>query len=233
MELFENYNNAKQKYGETIVRNLIQIGVSPKYLLAACRFHQECDVPVERLKQLFRQWMTYVVRNDHSIDVNRLSFEQFYQTIQKFKFDYGMPNKIYADGTVSIGKVTSAKDLSKFPVANNWCIKQPGMFQKYKTEGYSFYIIDNGDECDYIRYAILMVRNDGAKYYYDLDNSQMTQDSILNYQSHLTPQSITFIQSLSEDKQHNSTNSNKVKLTETLLHKIIKESTWKVLSKKW
>ena len=168
MNIFENYNNTKQKYGETLVANLTQIGVPPKYLLAACRFNQECGVPVERLKQLFRQWMTYVVRNNNSIDVNRLTFEQFYQTVQKFKTDFGIPNKVYNDGTVSIGKVTSAKDMSRFPVSNDWCIKQPNMFQKYKDDGYCFYIIDNGDESDHIRYVLLMVGKDGRKYYYDL-----------------------------------------------------------------
>lgn len=233
MNLFENYNNTKQKYGEFLVANLTRVGVPPKYLLAACRFHQECGVPVERVKQLFKQWMTYVVKNGSSIDVNRLTFEQFYQTIQKFKSDYGIPNKVYNDGIVSIGKVTSAKDMSRFPVTNDWCIKQPSMFQKYKDAGYTFYIIDNRDESDYVRYVILMVGKDGRKYYYDLDNEQMTQDSVLDYQSHLTPQSISFIQSLTENKQHNTNmnmNKNKIRLTESQLHNMIIESVKRVLS---
>ena len=231
MNLFENYNNTKQKYGESLVANLTRVGVPPKYLLAACRFHQACGVPVERVKQLFKQWMTYVVKNGSSIDVNRLTFEQFYQTIQKFKSDYGIPNKVYNDGIVSIGKVTSAKDMSRFPVTNDWCIKQPNMFQKYKDAGYTFYIIDNRDESDYVRYVILMVGKDGRKYYYDLDNEQMTQDSVLDYQSHLTPQSISFIQSLTENKQHNTNmNRNKIRLTESQLHRIIKESVRNVLN---
>lgn len=72
-------------------------GLPPQYLLAACRFCQEVNVPTDRIRQLFRQWMTYVVRNDKSIDVNKMTFDQFYQTIQKFKSDYGIPNKIYDD----------------------------------------------------------------------------------------------------------------------------------------
>lgn len=231
MNLLENYNTAKQKYGDKIVSAMSNNGIPPQYLLSACRFYQCHQIPIDKLQQLFKQWMTYVVKNGSSIDVNRLTFKQFYQTIQKFKFDYGIPNKVYNDGTVSIGKITSAKDMSRFPVTNDWCIKQPNMFQKYKDAGYTFYIIDNRDESDYVRYVILMVGKDGRKYYYDLDNEQMTQDSVLDYQSHLTPQSISFIQSLTENKQHNTNmNKNKIRLTESQLHNMIRESVKRVLN---
>ena len=150
MKLLENYNAARQKYDESIVKVLSDIGIPPQYLLSACRFYQDIQVPIEKIQQLFRQWMTYVVKNNQNIDVNKLSFEQFYQTIQKYKAEYGMPNKVYSDEQVSIGKINSAKDVSRFPIKNNWCIKQPRMFQKYINNGYSFYIIDNGDGSDYI-----------------------------------------------------------------------------------
>ena len=55
--------------------------------------------------------MTYVVKNNQTIDVNKLSFEQFYQTIQKYKAEYGIPNKVYSDEQVSIGKINSAKTV--------------------------------------------------------------------------------------------------------------------------
>ena len=202
MKLLENYNAARQKYGERIVKELSDIGIPPQYLLSACRFYQDIQVPIEKIQQLFRQWMTYVVKNNQTIDVNKLSFEQFYQTIQKYKAEYGMPNKVYSDEQVSIGKINSAKDVSRFPIKNNWCIKQPRMFQKYINNGYSFYIIDNGDESDYIRYAILMAGKDSRKYYYDLDNEQMTQKSIFDFQSHLTQGAMSFIQNLNENKQY-------------------------------
>ena len=198
MNLLENYNTARQKYGERIVKELSDIGIPPQYLLSACRFYKDIQVPIEKIQQWFRQWMTYVVKNNQTIDANKLSFEQFYQTIQKYKAEYGIPNKVYSDEQVSIGKINNAKDVSSFPVKNNWCIKQPMMFQKYINNGYSFYIINNGDESDYIRYAILKVDKDSRKYYYDLDNKQMTQKSISDFQSHLTQGAMSFIQNLNE-----------------------------------
>lgn len=94
------------------------------------------------------------------MDVNRLSYEQFREILNEYKRKYGIPNKIYDDGIVSIGKINNSKDIAKFPVKNDWCIMQPGMFQKYKNEGFSFYIVDNGDESNYVRYIILMVGKD-------------------------------------------------------------------------
>ena len=196
MNLLENYNTARQKYGEKIVKELSDAGIPPQYLLSACRYYKEKQIPIERIQQLFRQWMTYVVKYSHTIDVNKLSFEQFYQTIQKCKAEYGIPNKVYSDGQVSIGKIIRAKDVSRFPIKNNWCIQRPEMFQKYINDGFSFYIIDNGDESDYVRYAILMVGQDGEKYYYDLDNEQMTKSSISDFQIHLTQGALSFIQNL-------------------------------------
>ena len=106
------------------------------------------------------------------------------------------------------------------------------MFQKYINNGYSFYIIDNGDGSDYVRYAILMVGKDGSKYYYDLDNEQMTQGSISDFQSHLTQGAMSFIQNLNENKQYNKNRNMKqtIKLRESELKRMIAESVRRVLN---
>ena len=228
--MFENYNTAMQKYGHEIVKTLSDEGIPPQYLLSACRFLQQ-GIKATDLKHYFRQWMTYVVKNDKNIDVNNLSFEQFYKTIQEYKRNYGIPNKVYDDGTVSIGKIDSHHDISKFPVKNNWCIKQPGMFKNYINQGFSFYIIDNGDESDYVRYVVMMIGKNGEKFFYNLDNSQMTPNSISDFQSHLTDEAISFIQNLNENKEYKTNRKMKqtIRLNESDLHRMIKESMKQVL----
>ena len=57
MKLLENYNTARQKYGERIVKELSDIWIPPQYLLSACRFYKDIQVPIEKIQQLFRQWM--------------------------------------------------------------------------------------------------------------------------------------------------------------------------------
>ena len=225
MNLFENYNTAKQKYGEALVSKLLNAHIPDEYLLSACRFYNE-GIKENDLKNYFKQWTTYVKRNNAKIDVNKLSFAQFYQTIQEYKRQYGITNKVYDDGMVSIGRINSAKDIANFPVKNDWCIKQPSMFQKYVDQGYSFYIIDNGNESNYIRYVILMIGKDSTKYYYDLDNEKMTQDSIAEFQSHLTQDARAFIQNLNENKGYKT---NRIKITETELKQIVSESIKRVL----
>lgn len=203
MKLLENYNSAKQKYGEKLVRAMVNNGIPDKYLLSSCRFYTEDNVPIPRLKQLFRQWLTYVVKVNNAIDVNRLSFINFVETIQQFKLEYQIPNIVYKDSKVCVGKILSARDVSKLPISNTWCIKQPGMFQKYIDNGCSFYLIDNGNNSDYIRYVVLMLDKAGKKYYYDLENIQLDKDDIEELKTYLTPQSITFISNLQENKNHN------------------------------
>ena len=41
MNLFENYNTAKQKYGEALVSKLLNAHIPDEYLLSACRFYNE------------------------------------------------------------------------------------------------------------------------------------------------------------------------------------------------
>ena len=54
MKLLENYNSARQKYGERIVKELSDIGIPPQYLLSDCRFFQKgIDIKDKDQKRLF------------------------------------------------------------------------------------------------------------------------------------------------------------------------------------
>ena len=78
MKLFENYNTAKQKYGEELANNMLQNGISNEYVNTACIFYTEDNIPKEVLQQKFRQWMSYI-RNSgkETLNVNNLSYQQF------------------------------------------------------------------------------------------------------------------------------------------------------------
>lgn len=69
MKLFENHNTAIQKYGEKIVNELTQLGLPPQYLLAACRFNTEDNVPPKTIVIQIREWMTYIAKYEN-IDIN-------------------------------------------------------------------------------------------------------------------------------------------------------------------
>ena len=110
MNISENHNTSVGKYGEELTRLMEKNGISPKYLLSACRFHVENKVPIKTLSLLFKQWNTYVMRNN-PIDVNTLTYNEFREMLNKCKRDFGIPNKVYDDGQVSIGEIHSNKDI--------------------------------------------------------------------------------------------------------------------------
>ena len=60
MKIFENYNTAKQKYGEELANSVLSNGIPNEYVYTACRYYTEDNIPIEVLQQKFRQWMSYV-----------------------------------------------------------------------------------------------------------------------------------------------------------------------------
>ena len=178
-----------------MVAKLSKCGLPPQYLLSACRFYTENKISVKILIQQFKQWMNYVVRNEN-VDVNKLTYIQFWEKISECQRKYGIPNKIYDDGKVSIGKLNSHKDMNRFPIKNNWCIKQPNMFQKYVMNGYQLFIIDNGEDNDFVRYAIMLINRNGMIYYWDITNTYLDKYGMQEFNSTLTIGAKTFIKQL-------------------------------------
>ena len=141
MQIKESYQSSVAKYGKNLTDEMKEKRINPRYFLSVGRFHNEVGTPIETLSLLFKQWNTYVIKNNKYIDVSKLSFDEFRNTLNKYKMEFGIPNKVYDDGKVSIGRINSHKDVCKFPVKNTWCIKQPNMFKKYIEQGYSLAII--------------------------------------------------------------------------------------------
>lgn len=223
MYLFENYNTAKQKYGEKLVRELSKIGIPPKYLLSACRYYQDCQVPIERIKQLFRQWMTYVTNNNNSIDVNKLSFDEFYQTIQKYKSSYEIPNKIFDNATIQIGEFKTFKEASLFPVPNNMCIcKTNKWFKHYQSPKSRYLLIFDSRRNDSKRYVIAILEH-GEVSYADLSgdefgcslrdegNDNEEQKAFNNYQQSIGKDAVHFIYNLAADTSNIIDDNNPIK----------------------
>ena len=140
MKVFENYNSASQKYGLELTNSLSRLGLPPKYLLSACRFNQECGVPQSRLVAMFKEWMKYVVKYNN-IDVNNLTYEQFFNIIAQEKSKHCVPNFICSNDVATLGQLNSHKDVQSIPVKNQWCIKSQRWIQNYIDKGYKFFVI--------------------------------------------------------------------------------------------
>ena len=69
MNIFENFNKAKQKFGENLARQAIEAKIPNQFVYAACKFNVENGTPFNDLYLLFSQWTTYVVSKNTNINV--------------------------------------------------------------------------------------------------------------------------------------------------------------------
>ena len=251
MKLFENYNNAKQKYGLEIVQKLSNLGIPSQYLLSACRFANEGIKPTD-LKHYFKQWMNYVVSNDKTIDVNRLSFEEFYQTIQEYKSSYEVPNKIFDNGAIQIGEFKTFKEANMFPIPNDMCIcKTKKWFKYYQSPHSRYLLIYDSRRNDDKRYVLAIIEYGDISYadlsghefansFADQEKGNATQTEFDQYQQSIGKEAVAFLYNIAADVKDKIDNNNDIKteqymrrntirLTESRLRGMIHEAVKSVL----
>ena len=253
MKLFESFRSAADKYGDTLAREMLTAGIPDKYILAACRFHQESNgKESDILAVQFRQWMSFVVPKDKTIDVNKLSYTEFTQIIDSArKFIYA-PNCLYNDGTWSIGIWNSFQEAKLYPIENRWCICHS--YKKWKEyvdiKGSVFYIVNCNDtniNQDY-RHVCVEIEPNGEIYFWFTDNQSTHIDFLPNYFNCL-PESIKEIittESNTRGNKHynitdtendktdkneskNMNRKNTIRLRESELKRVITESVRKIL----
>lgn len=171
MKIFENYNSARQKYGVGLIDSLTKLGLPPKYLLSACRFIRNYGVTQERIICLFKEWNKYVEKYNDT-DVNKLTYEEFFNLISQEKSKHCVPNIIFSNGIVSLGKLNNAKDVQSIPIRNEWCIKSQKWFDKYTSKGYEFFVIYLKKEPLPFTFVIVAVTDGDVEYYDSNDYEQ-------------------------------------------------------------
>lgn len=171
MKISENYNSAKQKYGVGLVYSLIKLGLPPKYLLSACRFVRDNGVTQERIVYLFKEWNKYVEKYNDT-DVNKLTYEEFFNLIFQEKSKHCVPNVIFSNGIASLGKLNNAKDVQTIPIQNEWCIKSQKWFDNYTSKGYEFFAIYLKEEPLPLTFVIAAVIDGNVEYYDSNDYEQ-------------------------------------------------------------
>ena len=171
MKIFENYNIARQKYGVGLVDSLTKLGLPPKYLLSACRFIRDYGVTQERIVCLFKEWKKYVEKYNDT-DVNKLTYEEFFNLISQEKSKHCVPNIIFINRIASFGKLKNAKDVQSIPIRNEWCIKSQKWFDNYTSKGYEFFVIYLKEEPLPFTFVIAAVTDGDVEYYDSNDYEQ-------------------------------------------------------------
>ena len=242
MNIFENFNKAKQKFGENLARQAIEAKIPNQFAYAACKFNVENGTPFNDLYLLFSQWTTYVVSKNANINVDALDYSTFWNTIQNYKKQYGEEGKVYDDGTVSITHISSLEQMKKLPIKNLWCIRREKRWNEYQENGARFYLITNNNysEESNCKYVMVEMYANGEIGYWSTDNELIDAESstkrlppLAEYQKTLggALQKIQELQSkITENKQYTNMNKKLIRLTESDLHMIVKESVKKILS---
>lgn len=254
MILNENYQSAKDKYGEENVKAAVSKGIPDEYLLAACRFH--CEQPFKTFDILgvqFRQWLTYVRKNSN-VDVNTLTYNEFDKLIRKSMLFHITPNCLFQDGAWSLGYWNNFKEAHIYPIPNDWCIcRSKKDWNKYtKIKGSEFFIINSRDVNvpSIYQHVCIEIERNGEIYYWTRDNQSTNSDFLPDY-TKLLPSQIQDIifqesnrigslhsnqdfvcdyQMRTESKTTKYMKQNKKTINETQLRAIVKEAVKNVLN---
>lgn len=234
MNIFENYNSAKQKYGEKLVQTLLSQGIPDEYLLSAARFYSEEKIDIDTLRYKFKQWNVYV-KPCQRIDVNHLDFKKFNDTILIQLKEACVPNKIYDDGSVAIGEFKSFKNAKLFPINNNWCVSRQNKWFNYYKSGCEHMLIIRYEQNKYV----LALLEKGNISFIDVLNHEIadnTQECEKLEKS--LGVAMNVIYNLADDYDRKIRNNNNIKennmkkvvrLTENDLHRIVKNSVNRIL----
>lgn len=253
MILFENYNTARQKYGIEMVNQLSTLGLPPQYLLSACRFIKEYNVPLQRMVNQFKEWVKYVIKFVQ-YDANKLSYDDFLSILSQEKSKHIVPNLIWQNETASLGRLNNAKDVQSIPVKNQWCIKSQRRFNDYTSKGYVFFVIYLPNEPLPFTFVVAAIC-DGDVEYYDVQDYEQFEDLRGGnennsdhelYQRKLPQEIVSYLYDIAaqqtehkeanietENKQYKTNrnmNKKQIRLNESDLKQIVKESVNKVLS---
>ena len=251
MKIFENYNTAKQKYGEELANSVLSNGIPNEYVYTACRYYTEDNIPIDVLQQKFRQWMSYI-RNlgKETFNINNLSYQQFDNIIRDEIQKAMKPNPIYDDGTIFMGEFKTKEDALLYPIPNEWCTSNSSSkYNQYVGDGYRLFVIENKSLDEPLKYVCASVYN-GRVIYWDVNDNQLYEDlrdytNVNNsehetYQRTLPKQIVDYLYNIAaeqtdeiENKQNINCNRNMnkklIRLTESDLHRIVKESVNKVM----
>lgn len=249
MKIFENYNRAKQIYGENLAQEAINNGIPDKYIFSACKFHTEDSVPFQNLLLLFKQWVTYVGNKD-TIDINQLDYSAFVKIIDKSKQATLSVGEIYNDGVVSVRRITDFEQMKQLPFANLWCIRRAKWWKKYKDNEppAEFLLITNKNytEDSKCMYVMVEMYSDGSIGYWSTDNELIDDVGSTGRLPKLEEYKTTLGNALAiiNKEQNNITNNKgttkcnenmkttrkKIRLSEEQLKNLIRESIVNVLS---
>ena len=160
---------------------------------------------------------------------------------QKINKEAYCPNSFFNNDTISIGEFKTLDDAMNFPIKEIWCINrtEDNKFQSYKSQGSRLFIICswNRSTQDPLKFVLALIHKDkvGKLYYWDMNDLPLYPDEKKNqYEGSLGDDATYTLYQIANNQLNCNTykhmNKKLIRLTESDLHKVIKESVNKVLT---
>ena len=133
--------------------------------------------------------------------------------------------KVYDDGECVVWKLSTFEEFASLPFKNNCCLGVEPRFLDYYKD-YDFYVIDNGKESKRSRFVIAGVaRNHSNVIFTDIYDNVLNPSAVL---STLPPEVSDIIKGSGVAESRRRKKS--VRLSESELHKVVRNAVNKVLS---
>lgn len=243
------YSNAVQQYGKDAADFWSQYDFSPtkRYVKKMCDLFYKDKIPQNEITKIFRGYQENAEWFDEmGVDFNKLTWEQLNELVLKQTGEYDnvsqLPNQFYVsdDGLITIGYFNTFEEAMNFEPQNGWCTSvNQGRFEEHHDINHEMlYIIRNnklskGSNC---RFVVAQVNLDGSIVYWDQKNNNLNDGgghiSSSEYETSLGDAKNKLQPMKSNNQLNCNLNMNKklIRLTESDLHRIVKESVNKILN---
>ena len=243
------YSNAVQQYGKDAADFWSQYDFSPtkRYVKKMCDLFYKDKIPQNEITKIFRGYQENAEWFDEiGVDFNKLTWEQLKELVLKQIGEYDnvsqLPNQFYIsdDGLITIGYFNTFEEAMNFEPQNGWCTSvNQGRFEEHHDINHEMlYIIRNnklskGSNC---RFVVAQVNLDGSIVYWDQKNNNLNDGgghiSASEYETSLGDAKNKLQPMKSNNQLNCNLNMNKklIRLTESDLHRIVKESANRVLN---
>ena len=242
------YSNAVQQYGKDAADFWSQYDFSPtkRYVKKMCDLFYKDKIPQNEITKIFRGYQENAEWFDEmGVDFNKLTWKQLNELVLKHTGEYDnvsqLPNQFYVsdDGLITIGYFNTFEEAMNFEPQNGWCTSvNQGRFEEHHDINQEMlYIIRNnklskGSNC---RFVVAQVNLDGSIVYWDQKNNNLNDGgghiSANEYETSLGDAK-TKLQPMKLNNKLNCNlymNKKLIRLTESDLHRIVKESVYSLL----
>jgi hypothetical protein len=154
--------------------------------------------------------------------------------------DLFCPNKIFDNENVSIGEFKTKEETDRFPLHGIWCInrEEDNKFQAYQSQRTRMFVVCSWKRSDQdsLKFVLVLIHSNGKIHYWDMNDLPLyPENKTKRYLSTIGQEAMNALNKIASTNKQNincnkNMNKNKIRLTESQLHRVIKKSVNRLLN---